>query len=586
MNYQNFQILVDKNKNIRASSSQGEVNSELHLDINRTKQTLRLIEHQVKDAELLKGLGRELYQALFPNKINALFKATIAASQAKNDSVRLRLVFESPELAALPWEFLYDGDTNTFLANNTETVLSRYIDIPLPKKDIKATTSILKVLVVISTPTDLGTLDVAGEEQLIREALKKHIDNGQIELDVLTEATSRNIRRKLNENNYNVFHFIGHGDFQNNKGYIVLVNEDGKANLLDDEKFASFFLGNRNLGLVVLNCCRGAMVSANQTFAGTVLNLVQKGIPAVVAMQYTILDSTAKLFADEFYSTLALGYPVDETIQKTRNAISQDVGFEKRDFATPTLYMRAPDGIIFNVKKESELPLIIIPPKSMLNTVSDSKFAALTDIPVQGDEASEVGADYTKLRDLLCKKKFGLADLETLNKILWITHREEYGWLSGQCIRELPSCDLITIDKLWLSATKGKYGFSVQKRLWIDLGGKLEDVNCEHWNQWHILKRFVEKVKWKEEEKIVLDQRAVKGHLPMGLYANLHRDKIYYSWRNRVGNIEEEERRRLEAEIERLRQDLIVEKVRKSIKSTAAEIKPPIYLYLLSRGDL
>ncbi len=89
-------------------------------------------------------------------------------------------------------------------------------------------------------------------------------------------------------------------------------------------------------------------VSTNQAFAGTVLNLVQKGIPAVVAMQYDIFDTTAKLFADEFYSYLAQGNPVDTAIQKTRNAISQEVGLDRRDFATPTLYMRAKDGIILS----------------------------------------------------------------------------------------------------------------------------------------------------------------------------------------------------------------------------------------------
>ncbi|MDF5721407.1 MAG: hypothetical protein PUP91_13200 [Rhizonema sp. PD37] len=75
----------------------------------------------------------ELYQALFPNKIYGQLRATIAGAEAGDCNVRLRLVFESPELAALPWEFLYDEGTNTFLANNTQTVLSRYIGIPLPK---------------------------------------------------------------------------------------------------------------------------------------------------------------------------------------------------------------------------------------------------------------------------------------------------------------------------------------------------------------------------------------------------------------------------------------------------------------------
>jgi len=355
MSYQDFQILVNQNQQIRASSSQGEVRGELRLDMDRTKQTLRLINHQVKDGELLKGLGDELYQALFPNEINARFQAAIAGAQANNHSVRLRLIFESPQLAALPWEFLYDKQTNTFLGNNTQTVLSRYIDVPLQKRDIKSASLPLRVLLVISSPNNLPKLDVAGEEKLIREALGKHIEAGLIELDILQEATIRNINQKLREKPYNVFHFIGHGEFKGNKGYIFLADRDGKANLLDDERFANFFLGNNNLGLIILNSCDGATVSSNQVFAGTAPNLVRRGIPAVVAMQYSIFDNTAKIFADEFYRTLALGYPVDAAIQTTRNAISMEVGLDRRDFATPVLYMRARNGIILDVIKQEVL---------------------------------------------------------------------------------------------------------------------------------------------------------------------------------------------------------------------------------------
>ena len=107
------------------------------------------------------------------------------------------------------------------------------------------------------------------------------------------------------------------------------------------------FLGGHNLGLIVLNCGQSGTLPANQAFARTVINLVQRGIPAVVAMQYEISDSTAKVFADEFYSYLAQGEPVDVAIQKTRNAISQEVGLDRRDFATPVIYMGAKDGKIF-----------------------------------------------------------------------------------------------------------------------------------------------------------------------------------------------------------------------------------------------
>ncbi|OUL23125.1 hypothetical protein BV372_30295 [Nostoc sp. T09] len=349
MQYQDFQILVDKNNQIRASSEQGDVSAEFHLDINEIELALELIELNKTNDKLLKRLGNQLYQALFPNQINARFHATMAGAQANQESVRLRLIFQSPQLAALPWEFLYDAETNTFLGNNIQTVLSRYIDVPLLKRDIITAKLPLKVLLVISSPTDLATLDATGEATLINSALETHIKAGQIELDIIKEATISNINQKLREKPYNIFHFIGHGVFKDNKGYIALEDNNKQAKLMDEESFANFFLGYRSLGLAVLNSCQGAEVSEQQIFTGIAPNLVQRGIPAVVAMQYSIFDSTAKIFADEFYRTLALGYPVDAAIQTTRNAISQEVGLNKRDFATPVLYMRAKDGIILDV---------------------------------------------------------------------------------------------------------------------------------------------------------------------------------------------------------------------------------------------
>ena len=348
MKYQDFQVLVTADRKIRASSEQGDEWGELRLEMNKIKLTLNLVEKRQTDADLLKGLGGELYQALFPNKVHGHWRATTAGAEAAGSGVRLRLIFEAPELAALPWEFLYDESTNTFLANDTQTALSRYLDVPQSKRGLGTASRPLKILLVIASPKNLAPLDVAGEEALIREALAAHIAAGQIELDVVHDATIRNLTQQLRTKSYNVFHFIGHGDFENNRGMMALTGPDGNARWLDEEAFANLFLGNRGIGLAVLNSCRGASSSSYRAMTGVAPNLVRRGLPAVVAMQYYILDTTAKQFADEFYRTLALGWPVDAAMQTTRNAISIEVGVDKPDFATPVLYMRAKDGVILS----------------------------------------------------------------------------------------------------------------------------------------------------------------------------------------------------------------------------------------------
>ena len=154
-----------------------------------------------------------------------------------------------------------------------------------------------------------------------------------------------------------------------------------------------------------------------------------------------------------------------------------------------------------------------LPQKTEVTTHNrDNQHPILSEIPVIGNKASKVGADYTKLRNLLENKEFGKADLETLKIILWITNRQEGEYLNREDIEKVPKDDLHTINQLWLVGSDRKFGFSVQKQIWIDLGGKPGEDDKE------TFERFLEKVEWTETNKVIPDQRAIHGHLPLGLY--------------------------------------------------------------------
>lgn len=72
-------------------------------------------------------------------------------------------------------------------------------------------------------------------------------------------------------------------------------------------------------------------------------------------------------------------------------------------------------------------------------------------IPTKGLEASEVGADYTKLASLLAKHRFIRPDRETSEKILKVAKREDSGKMELKDIQKLPCKDLRTINNLWLA---------------------------------------------------------------------------------------------------------------------------------------
>ena len=95
---------------------------------------------------------------------------------------------------------------------------------------------------------------------------------------------------------------------------------------------------------------------------------------------------------------------------------------------------------------------------------------------------SDAGMDYSKLRDLLKAGKWKEADEETARVMLAVANLEEESWLDNEHIDNFPYKDLRTIDQLWVKYSDGRFGFSVQKRIYQGLGGTRE-YNSEIWNK-------------------------------------------------------------------------------------------------------
>jgi hypothetical protein len=119
---------------------------------------------------------------------------------------------------------------------------------------------------------------------------------------------------------------------------------------------------------------------------------------------------------------------------------------------------------------------------------------------------SEVDADYTKLQNLLRARKYKEANQETTRIMLFVSRREKEGWLNPKSIDEFPYPDLRTIDQLWVQNSNRRFGFSIQKEIYNQVG---KDFG-----------KFAEQVKWRVGGKwqgynsLVYDIKASRGHLP------------------------------------------------------------------------
>jgi uncharacterized caspase-like protein len=130
----------------------------------------------------------------------------------------------------------------------------------------------------------------------------------------------------------------------------------------------------------------------------------------------------------------------------------------------------------------SPSPIPIISP--MLQTLAAKPTPPPTQHPLDTIPLdSEKRIDYRKLRDLLKAQQWRDADQETLQVMLNVANRESEGWLDVRSLKNFPCKDLKTIDQLWVTASNGHFGFTVQQRIWEDCGsptrfGKNWDQFC------------------------------------------------------------------------------------------------------------
>ncbi len=295
----------------------------------------------------MRRFGEALFQAVLPGDVEGIFRRSLDRAQKQESGLRIRLrLTEAPELTAVPWEVLYDPDSQRFLSLTYETPIVRYLELPVAEEPLLVSPP-LHVLAIVSDPSDLARLNTHQERLRITQALEELAEKGLVRVDWVEKATLAELQRKLRRNRYHIAHFIGHGVFdeERQEGMLAFEDERGRSHLVPARTLAILLRDHRTLRLAVLNACEGARAAAHDPFTGAAQRLVQQDIPAAIAMQVQIPDLAAVTFARELYAALADACPVDAALTEARKAI-YFAGFQ-RAWAIPVLYTHAPDGRIF-----------------------------------------------------------------------------------------------------------------------------------------------------------------------------------------------------------------------------------------------
>ena len=146
-----------------------------------------------------------------------------------------------------------------------------------------------------------------------------------------------------------------------------------------------------------------------------------------------------------------------------------------------------------------------INPEQVTETLSKMRIW-LEDNQAENPPMSEVGMDYTGLMELLAAGEWKTADEYTWQIILYLTGREQMGWLNVEDIDNFPLTDLRTIDYLWDYYSSGLFGLTIQQQIW-------ETVESDY-------SKFCDRIGWREGswkyyDELIFNLNAPKGHLPV-----------------------------------------------------------------------
>jgi GUN4-like/NACHT domain len=200
-----------------------------------------------------------------------------------------------------------------------------------------------------------------------------------------------------------------------------------------------------------------------------------------------------------------------EIVQEQREILLYDKFMEKEWQPTILLYaaqVKRPDALI----------------QSMLDRgAGDLAYACLQETTKQVSPALQQElkllqpavqtSRYSKLKELLQAKQWREADQETYRLMITTVDKEEGQWFDPEDLSNFPCEDLGVLDDLWVRYSDGKWGFSVQKRIWQECGspGPYDEKTKAQWEQFGDRVGWRKDGNWLEYENFAL---ASTGELP------------------------------------------------------------------------
>ncbi len=284
-------------------------------------------------------------------------------SRSRRETIALQLRFDqdSVDLARYPWELLHDGRRHLLSGGLVE--LTRYIAYPEAVTTLPVAPP-WRLLYIEARPQNLAKLPDETERLAVWNGLQSLAQSGKLVLDRLDPPTYDSLLDQTSFTDYHIIHFDGHGVFARRcpdcdtmhyphlticqscdrplgdvapLGYLAFEDDDEEVDYVSTSDMENLLL-NTEVRLVLLSACQSAVVRGDSLFGGLAPGLIRAGVPAVVAMQFSVPVKAAVSFATSFYKALAKGETVSRAVARGRRRL-----FRAKTWFMPTLYLRSTD---------------------------------------------------------------------------------------------------------------------------------------------------------------------------------------------------------------------------------------------------
>jgi hypothetical protein len=319
--------------------------------------TIEYLPFEFPPPERLKEIGKSIADAIFQGQVIRLFATSLTRVSYEHRALRVMFSYHNDADSSarnFPWESIFYTLTQEQAEHfglSKALSVARFFPPQLDDYNPLPVEEELRVLAVAANPKNCATeLGVTAELSVINQ-LARNWDE-QVVVHSSVDAQWKDFDRALVKAQPHVLFFTGHGGFVRDEPHLFFQKPNGDCEPISIATLAAALKSMPSLKLVILSACQTA--SPRNPFVSGAEQLIQSGIPAVIAMQSKVDDFAAAEFGVRFFTYLfQQDFPIDKCVNAGRQAM-QDARRDKTEWAVPVLFL-ATRNEIFDFRPSSKI---------------------------------------------------------------------------------------------------------------------------------------------------------------------------------------------------------------------------------------